>query len=191
MLTRKGEANLSEMFAGDSLDNKFATLCAIADLVWPGKQLDPFGRDVVAGPPFHRFYDFLKSLLFDVKQGKWQLDKTDVKFLSAVLDEVTSALENDGTVFGHGNSVDSLFPMDDTQKAMFEALDGTALQVEQLANRVGVEPSFLYKHGLKDYVAAGVFKHKPGVGYFRPDAPPPDRMQHDKKPPQRKKIGKK
>ncbi len=61
------------------------------------------------------------------------------------------------------------------QVAIHKALDGKAMSKQALANEVcGGEGTRLYKpHGIKEMMADGIVKNKPGVGYYRPDSPPP------------------
>jgi len=65
------------------------------------------------------------------------------------------------------------------QSAILEALNGKALKVEALVDAIGYEPQRLYKPGkdkpggIHELKARGLVVHKHGVGYFRPDAPPP------------------
>src|SRR5262249_8408398 len=103
-----------------------------------------------------------------------------------LVDRALQEVRRDLAQLGVGSLDHDLSVMDDIQRQMWEALDGNALTVEQLANKVGCEPSFLYKHGLKSFfVANGWFKHKPGVGFFRPNSPPKDRL------PRKQRHGKK
>lgn len=62
------------------------------------------------------------------------------------------------------------------QISILKALDGQALKKQALANAVcGGEGSRLYKTGgIKELRAAGRVELKHGLGFYRPDAPPPD-----------------
>ena len=69
------------------------------------------------------------------------------------------------------------FIMTELQTAIFEKLNGTAYKVELLASAIGCETSRLYKKGgLKELKEAGKVLHKHGVGYYRPDVPPPEQI---------------
>jgi hypothetical protein len=61
------------------------------------------------------------------------------------------------------------------QQAIFAALNGKALKKQPLADEVsGGEGTRLYrKDGIKELIAAGLVAKKNGIGYYRPDAPPP------------------
>lgn len=60
------------------------------------------------------------------------------------------------------------------QRKIIDALDGRALKKEQLAAELKCEPSRLYKNGgLKELKERRLVDNKAGVGYYRPDAPPP------------------
>jgi hypothetical protein len=61
------------------------------------------------------------------------------------------------------------------QQAILEALDGVALKKAPLADKAcGGEGTRLYrKHGINELKAKGLVDHKNGVGYYRPDSPPP------------------
>lgn len=68
------------------------------------------------------------------------------------------------------------------QKAILRALDGRALKKEALADACDVDPRRLYKPGaLSELVDLGIVKNKRGIGYYRPDASPPDAIElnHD------------
>jgi len=69
----------------------------------------------------------------------------------------------------------SPFLPDPVQKLILEALDGKALKKEGLAEACAVDPSRLYKSGrLEELKRLGMVHHRKGVGYYRPDAPPPE-----------------
>jgi hypothetical protein len=61
------------------------------------------------------------------------------------------------------------------QVAIYKALDGRALKKQALACEVcGGEGTRLYKPGgIKEMMAGEFVVNKPGLGYYRPDAPPP------------------
>lgn len=62
------------------------------------------------------------------------------------------------------------------QLAILAALDGRSLKKEQLAAACKKEASRLYRvGGIKELMKEeiGLVAHKPGAGYYRPDAPPP------------------
>ena len=64
------------------------------------------------------------------------------------------------------------------QRTILDALDGRALKKQPLAVEVcGGEENgnLLYRPGgLKELRDAGLVAHKRGVGFYRPDHPPPD-----------------
>lgn len=68
--------------------------------------------------------------------------------------------------------------MDDVCLNILKALDGRALSLEELANEVSDgNTNILYRRGLKvKLMASGRVSHTKAIGYFRPDAPPLDRM---------------
>lgn len=66
-----------------------------------------------------------------------------------------------------------LFVPGPVQRRILKALDGKALKVEPLATTIGVETSRLYRgDGLDELKEKGLVDHKPGLGYYRVDAPP-------------------
>lgn len=67
-------------------------------------------------------------------------------------------------------------PMKELQKAIMKALDGKALTKDALAKKVcGGDGSRLYKaRTIQELMEARLVVNKRGVGYYRPDAPPPD-----------------
>lgn len=73
--------------------------------------------------------------------------------------------------------------LNDTLLRILKVLDGKAMRVEELAKAVtGGEQSRLYKAGLKKTLEAqGHVAHVRGIGYFRPDKPPADRVLPAKK----------
>jgi hypothetical protein len=69
------------------------------------------------------------------------------------------------------------------QCAILKALEGRALKKEELAEACKLDPSRLYRRGyLKELKGARLVLHKMGVGYYRPDAPPPDTINLDRSP---------
>jgi hypothetical protein len=67
----------------------------------------------------------------------------------------------------------------DLQKAILEALDGTALTQSKLEDVTKVDRGQLQReNGLKGLMKRGLVKNQRAgrVGYYRPDAPPPDRL---------------
>lgn len=68
------------------------------------------------------------------------------------------------------------------QAAILKALNGSALKKQPLALEVcGGEGTRLYKPGgINELRAEGLVDHRNGVGYFRPDAPPPYSVQRRK-----------
>jgi hypothetical protein len=58
------------------------------------------------------------------------------------------------------------------QKAMLEALEGRALRSDAWAESSKVEKSGLMR-AKKELQARGLVKHHKGLGFYRPDAPPP------------------
>ncbi|HEV8068702.1 MAG TPA: hypothetical protein VGP76_13275 [Planctomycetaceae bacterium] len=73
-------------------------------------------------------------------------------------------------------------PLTALQESILAALDGKALGVEALADEcTHGDTKQLYRAGLTKILAtAGRVMHKRGVGYFRPDRPPPDAAPEDK-----------
>ena len=66
-------------------------------------------------------------------------------------------------------------PLTSLQKGILKALKGMALKKEVLAKACSVDPSRLYRPGgIRELRSLHVVEHKEGVGYYRPDEPPPD-----------------
>ena len=64
------------------------------------------------------------------------------------------------------------------QKSILEALNGKALNKDDLGRACKVDPSLFYRPGgIKELRDRHKVEHKHGVGYYRPDAPPPDAIQ--------------
>jgi hypothetical protein len=65
------------------------------------------------------------------------------------------------------------------QEDIWSALDGKAMNKEELAKKVcGGEGSRLYKkNGIKEMQEVGLVSHKHRVGYFRPDSPPENAIE--------------
>jgi hypothetical protein len=68
------------------------------------------------------------------------------------------------------------FVMTPLQTRIYEAIDGVALKRNGLAQKAcSGEGSRLYKRGgIKELMAVGLVKNMPGLGYYRPNAPPQD-----------------
>ncbi len=68
--------------------------------------------------------------------------------------------------------------LNDTCLAILNALNGKSMSVQELANKVtGGETTRLYRDGMKTtLVARGLIIHDRKIGYYRPDAPPPERV---------------
>lgn len=79
-----------------------------------------------------------------------------------------------GPIIKHGDvSVLSVL-----QQAILEALDGKGLMKESLAEALKVDPSRLYRRGgIGELKQWGMIRHQRGVGYYRPDAPPPGAIE--------------
>jgi hypothetical protein len=61
------------------------------------------------------------------------------------------------------------------QESILSALDGTALQTKALAKACNCdEPRLFKKGGIKELQDLRIVLHKDGIGYFRPDRPPPN-----------------
>lgn len=71
---------------------------------------------------------------------------------------------------------DKVFVPTPLQKSILKALDGRAMKKKDLAREVcGGEDNgnLLYRRGdIAELRRLGLVTHKPGVGYYRPDAPP-------------------
>jgi hypothetical protein len=70
---------------------------------------------------------------------------------------------------------DQPFAPTDFQEAILEALEGKALRTDALAAKVG-DRRRLFRHpgGIKELIEQGLVKHHDRLGYYRPDAPPPE-----------------
>ncbi|MDA0240234.1 MAG: hypothetical protein O3A84_09450 [Proteobacteria bacterium] len=67
------------------------------------------------------------------------------------------------------------FVLNELQISIRAALDGVAMQVEQLAKACRVATSRLYKdNGIHELKEHNLVDHRDGVGYFRPDSLPPE-----------------
>jgi hypothetical protein len=64
----------------------------------------------------------------------------------------------------------------DVQERILIALEGRALTTDALAAAAGVDRSTPFKHpgGLKELREHGLVRHTPRLGFWRPDAPPPE-----------------
>lgn len=62
------------------------------------------------------------------------------------------------------------------QKSIMKALDGKALKKQALANEICKgEGRVLYRPGgLQELRRHGLVEHRPQIGFYRPDSPPPD-----------------
>jgi hypothetical protein len=61
------------------------------------------------------------------------------------------------------------------QEAILKALSGIVMQTRALAIACKCDEPRLFKPGgIKDLTDAGLVEHKDGVGYYRPDKPPPN-----------------
>ena len=68
----------------------------------------------------------------------------------------------------------SVFVPSPFQEAILEALDGKALKTQALGAAAG-DKSRLYKpHGLQELRDRGMVEHHDRLGFWRPDAPPPE-----------------
>lgn len=114
----------------------------------------------------------LSSMLGEVSRAAVQTGQSrDAKGQSNTLPESTGESQRE-------------FLAPDLQKAILKALDGRALKVEDIADDCRVEHPRLYKpNGIRELEAAGLVKKAShGLGYYRPDAPPKDRMLKAPKP---------
>jgi hypothetical protein len=67
-----------------------------------------------------------------------------------------------------------LFVPTPLQEKILVALKGTALQTKALATACKCDETRLFKRGgIEELKEVGRVSHKDGVGYFRPDKPPP------------------
>lgn len=75
-------------------------------------------------------------------------------------------------------SGETILVLNSTCLGILKALDGRAMRIEELAKVVtGGEPTRLYRDGMKTILAEnGMIVHDPKIGYFRPDAPPAERV---------------
>lgn len=60
------------------------------------------------------------------------------------------------------------------QKAILEALEGKALRTDALGAAVGDRGRLYKTNGLKELLERGIVEHHKRLGYYRPDAPPPE-----------------
>jgi hypothetical protein len=58
------------------------------------------------------------------------------------------------------------------QESVLEALEGKALRTDALGAAVGDRGRLYKPGGLKELREAGMVKHHPRLGFYRPDAPP-------------------
>ncbi len=87
---------------------------------------------------------------------------------------IDSRIARERAALNRAKQSDSFVP-NDFQRDILKALEGRALNKQALANEVcNGEGSRLYRRGgIKELKAAGKVCHKPRLGYYRPDAPPP------------------
>jgi hypothetical protein len=100
----------------------------------------------------------------------------------------------DGSRFTHGVAdVDIVSEQDDTenetdkpfiprrfQRAILDALDGVALRTDALGAKVGDRGRLFKRNGIKELREQGLVDRHPSVGFYRPDAPPPEFSQEPK-----------
>lgn len=86
--------------------------------------------------------------------------------------ELADALEK---VVGPAD-LSAAFVPTDNQQAILAALKGKALRTDAIANKVTCNRRSLFKDpgGLPELIEEGLVSHHRRVGYYRPDAPPPD-----------------
>ena len=60
------------------------------------------------------------------------------------------------------------------QRRILDLLDGKTKKLAQLAQVLKVRPSTLSGRDLKELRARGLVRHDRRIGYYRPDAPPPE-----------------
>ena len=65
--------------------------------------------------------------------------------------------------------------LDETQANILKALDGKALTKDQIAGALSCDSSQLYqKQRIANLIKWGMVVHKTGIGYYRPNAMPPE-----------------
>lgn len=64
-------------------------------------------------------------------------------------------------------------PLTRLQESIMKALVYRALKGEELAARLEKDPSRMHQDGIRPLLDLGLIKNKSGLGYYRPDAPPP------------------
>jgi hypothetical protein len=60
------------------------------------------------------------------------------------------------------------------QRRILAALEYRALRADDLQAELNVDRSWLYRGGLHELMREGLVKNHRRVGYYRPDAPPPE-----------------
>lgn len=60
------------------------------------------------------------------------------------------------------------------QRGILDALNGKALRTDALASKVGSRSRIFRRDGIHELRHAGLVSHHKRIGYFRPDAPPPE-----------------
>ncbi len=63
------------------------------------------------------------------------------------------------------------------QQRILDKLGYTALTADELQAELDVDRSRLYRDGLRELKREGLVKNHRRVGYYRPDAPPPEYPQ--------------
>ncbi len=73
----------------------------------------------------------------------------------------------------NGPYSDNLFVPTPLQESILKQLEHRALKKEALAEACGYDPSRFYRPGgIRELMHLGKVDNKPGIGYYRPDAPP-------------------
>jgi hypothetical protein len=143
----------------DLIDKQLDNLVPSGWLGTDGKPRDwlRLGANVVAIRLTPRGYDLIQAVKAD-RLDQWS--KTHPK-------RIKPYLQCDGAALPK-------LVLSQLQQAIHTALEGKALKKQPLANLVcAAEGTRLYrKDGIKEMMADGLVAHKPGVGYYRPDAPP-------------------
>lgn len=101
-------------------------------------------------------------------------DKTKDQDLKEAENRALGETEDRAPAVGEAPTPAEPFIPTPLQTEILTALTGRGLKKQQLADEVCAgEGTRLYKRGgIKELRAADLVKHKPGVGYYRPDAPP-------------------
>lgn len=112
--------------------------------------------------------------------------KVNTKTLIALLDKELLQVEN--LVTDSAQKASSVVPKSEItvfteiQMAIYKALDGRSLKLEELANQTTCgDTRRLYREGLKTVLMAkGYVKHQRGIGFYRPDSPPSELIAKQK-----------